>query len=307
MDDFEDKQQEWEIRSLFPENDVGRSLRQSAIDLWRATPLSERWDAVSIIQDAAAYVRSTFASNAYSHSGSLDEWFQLPTKSLTEMASHNRVLREQSYVELTDEEQELEWAAEAEQDRLDQMEQDGFFGRTLPYYPESDDWIYIRFGSMPEGASICGLTLDENEDGPNPWRVELGNLSHEAGICVFRGYRHPDHDGAYILEQPCFELARYGVGSQEDHLNAIIPRVEDGEVIPVLKIKGSLATTKAMNGMLRADLGSDGEYLLATNKPMSAEALSLDQVWVSESYSVKTLLWDRRGYDPDQQAPKFGF
>lgn len=295
MDEIERKEEEWDILGRFPNNDVGAVLRQRALRMWRSAADTDLWDIKLLLNDVATYANSVYRQNAFSHSGSLDHWFELPCLEFEVMAAEFRKQRAGSSHELTDEEQERLWAEEEEQERQDKMEEDGFFGRTLPLDPESGDWIYIRFGNMPsQKKSVFGLIREDTEDGPDPWRQELGNMTHEAGICVFKAYRHPDIKDAYVLEPPCFELARYGVSSPEEHLNAIIPIADSIEDIPVLKINGDLVSVKARDGSARADLGSDGEYLVDGHMPMHSERLTIDQVWISEKYSVTSLLQDWR-------------
>jgi len=151
---------------------------------------------------------------------------------------------------------------------------------------------------MPKtGRSVFGLMGEDNEDGVDPWRLELGNMTHEAGVCVFKAHRHPDVPDAFVLIQPHFELARYNVSNAVEHLLAIIPDAESLQDIPVLKIHGDLVTIKGGDKTLRADLGSDGEYLLDTGKHHDVEKIDISRVWASERVSVTELLQRYRRFD----------
>lgn len=139
-------------------------------------------------------------------------------------------------------------------------------------------------------AGVRCLTVwpdcEDLEDGQDAWKVELGNMTHEAGVCVFREYRHPDHPGHLVLLEPFFEHARYGVLGQEAHLLSIMPEADDVEDIPALQVDGTLKTIKGFDGSIRCELGSDGEYLVDVAAPMKVKPIDVSTVWVTEKASV---------------------
>ncbi|WP_315922494.1 hypothetical protein [Mesorhizobium sp. SP-1A] len=296
----DDRDNIYSIRSEFGYNVVAEALSDQAVNYYLAAAESKKDETYFEIRSAAGYVRHVFQTNAFTNDGSLDHWFELPTLGIQELARRQRELRtkwESEVTAISDEEHE---AIEAERERVSDLEDEGFYGRTVAYTPEMKNWIYIRFGKMPKtGRSAFGLMGEDNEDGVDPWRQELGNMTHEAGVCVFKAYRHPDVPDAFVLIQPHFELARYNVSNAEEHLLAIIPDAESLQDIPVIKIHGDLVTTKGRDGTLRADLGSDGEYLLDTGKPHEVEEIDISRVWATERVSVTELLQRYRRFDDD--------
>lgn len=296
----EDRDNIYSIKSEFDNNVVAQSLSEQAVNYYLAAPESKKNETYFQIRDAAGHVRHVFHTNAFTNDGSFDHWFELPILGIPELARRQRELRVKWHAEaaaISDDEHD---AIEAERERVSDLEDEGFYGRTVAYTPEMKDWIYIRFGKMPKtGRSVFGLMGEDNEDGVDPWRQELGNMTHEAGVCVFKAYRHPDVPDAFVLIQPHFELARYNVSNALEHLLAIIPDAESLQDIPVLKIHGDLITIKGGDKTLRADLGSDGEYLLDTGKPHEVEEIDISRVWSDESVSVSELLQRYRRFDSD--------
>jgi len=294
MDDIEQKFEEHALRSNFPPNTVGRALADEAVALWKsAMTESGRERAYRAAHLAASYANVCFSSNAFSREGNLSEWFSLPDIGIAELACRQQ-RRIDRFRSLTDEELERLEEEEDERERQDRLEEEGAYGRTLPWTSECDGWIFVRFGKMPlHGKSVFGLAREDNEDGPDPWRQELGGMTHEAGVSVFRAYRHPDVPDALVLMQPHFDLARYGVSSQREHLLSVIPRKGDGEV-EAFRIDGFLATCRGFDKSVRLELGSDGEYLVDARRPYSAIRLQLDSIWVSEWMRLDDLLNEAR-------------
>lgn len=288
------------IRSEFGHNVVAQTLSEQAVNYYLAAEESKKYETYYEVRDAAGYVRHVFHTNAFTNDGSFNGWFELPTLGIPELACRQRELRvkwDAEVAAISDEEHD---ALEAERDRISDLEDEGFYGRTVAYTSEMKDWIYIRFGKMPKaGKSVFGLMGEDNEDGVDPWRQELGNMTHEAGVCVFKAYRHPDVPDAFVLIQPHFELARYNVSNAQEHLLAIIPGAESLQDIPVLRIHGDLVTTNGRDKTLRADLGSDGEYLLDMGKPHEVEEIDISRVWADERVSVSELLQRYRNFTDD--------
>lgn len=295
MDEIDIRIARLDLVSRFPRNSVGRALARQALEAWDlADGEDAKYEVERLASDVAGHADLVFRQNAYYRDGDMSAWFCLPEAGLQEIARRQRELR-QAWLAANDDEEALA-AAEAEAERIDRLEDEGAYGRTLPLVPETDRWIYVRFGGMPAaGKSAFGLAREDNEDGPDPWRAELGNMTHEAGVSVFRAYRHPDRADAYVLMEPAFCLARYGVCDQESHLLAVVPDPDNGGEIAVLRLDGSLSWSKAFDGTRRAELGSDGEYLVDTGKPFTVHSLSLEDVWVSEQEPMPDFLARRRG------------
>lgn len=285
MEDFEIRMQELDLARNFDGSDVGRALADEALSLFRNVADEDgRHRVTEVAQDAGAFARLVFSGSAYDRRASMDEWFSLPEIGVVELASRMRALR-RAWLSSDDLTAEEERAAEL----ADEREDSGYYGRTLPYDAGSDQWIYIRFGGMPsEGLSRFGLAREDNEDGMDEWRRELGGMTHESGVSVFRAYRHPSVPDAYVLLEPTFELARYGVGSQIDHLLAVMG--DPDKETKAIKLDGRLKTIKARDGSTRVELGSDGEYLVDARQPYAVAEIGVDRLWTSERASVVQLL-----------------
>lgn len=312
MNDLEIRLVEQDILASFPRNEVGRALAEQALAAWRAaTDDDGRGQAENAASMAGNYAAHVFRTNAWFRDGDMEEWRTLPKLGIEEIFLRWKALRqawEDRLASVSDEEQ---WAADDEAARIDRLEAEGAYGRTLPYDPESERWIYIRFGGMPAvGKSVFGLAREDTEDGPDPWRQELGDMTHEAGVSVFRAYMHPDVEGAYVLVAPAFELARYGVPGQEAHLLSVFPRGKPGDTGTAIRVDGSLATCRAPDRTLRLELGSDGEYLIDPKKPCTVHPVDVASIWVSEKESLPDFLSRTRFYEmwsDDEPSGSEGF
>lgn len=263
----------------FARGRVREAVRDRIVDLWRSTPAGVREAILPRLYQVSAYIENIFRSNAFTRQGDLSEWFaleQIDTWELIERSDAWHALNHQATTASMDEE---DWDREDREDRL--------FGRTVVFEPASAEWIFVRFGGMPvSGVSRCGLIGEDLEDRRDEWKAELGNMTHEAGVCVFRAYRHPDHPEHLVLLEPFFEHARYGVPGQEAHLLSIMPEADDCEDIPAFQVDGSLKTIKGFDGSLRCELGSDGEYLVDVAAPVAVRPLDVSTLWVTEKASV---------------------
>jgi quinol monooxygenase YgiN len=237
----------------------------------------------------SAYIENIYRSNAFARQGDLSEWFALERMETSALIAKSNAWHDRNLLvapSFSDDE-ELD----------DEDSEDRFFGRTVAFEPSSSDWIFVRFGAMPvSGVSRCGLIGDDLEDGPDAWKTELGNMTHEAGVCAFRAYRHPDHPGHLVLMEPFFEHARYGVPGQEAHLLSIMPEADDCEGIPALQLDGELKTIKGFDGSLRCELGSDGEYLVDVTAPVVVRPLDVSALWVTEKARVIDVLASARSH-----------
>lgn len=234
------------------------------------------------LRDAACYATHELAANARMRSGDMSTWFALPDLPFDELARRGMALRASWAAAPNPEDAEsLELErrkADEEDERIAAIEEAGGFGRTHPYAPECEQHIYIRLGDVPrDGYSRFGLAVDDTEESPDPWRVATGNKAREAGMSVFRAYRHPDVPDAYVLVDPDFRKAIYDVISSEDHLLAVMP---EGR-FPVLRIDGS-PVVATRRGVERIVLGTDGEYLIDPARPWSATELPASAIWISE-------------------------
>lgn len=299
MDDLEAKFEGLHLASSFKVNSVGNAVRDKVVSHWNVTAPEARAVVLQQLKLVSSFVDQTFRENAFTHAGEMNRWFALAEATI-EALSVKAEEWKASFPVLTDEEMELLEQEEAKQERIWELEEQGAYGRTVAFEEGSADWIFLRFGDLPKSKrSICGIVIDEAEDYANGWREELGNMTHESGISIFRGYRHPSHPDNYVLLDPHYDLARYHVGGLTSHLLAIIPHVDDLSEIKMMKINGSLKTIKGLDGTLRCDLGSDGEYLLDGFKPHDVQEIALDTVWVSEKENVADFLRRCRNFDSD--------
>lgn len=302
VEDIERYAETLAIRDRFPRQ-TPISIVETAVTLFRQARHEAERDALDkMTAHAATYINHVLYQTVFSRRGDMETWFRLADMPLEDLAAAGHALRQEWHdrqAGMTDEqlerEQEEEYARETELEQQERLEDTGFYGRTLPYLPACEDWIYIRFGRMPkDGRSIFGLAGEDTEDGPDAWRTESGNRTHESGVCVLRAVRHTAIPDAYIVLQPEFSLALYGVGDFESYLLAIIPQYEEGEHRTVLRIDGSPCTVRARDNTLRLELGSDGEYMIDTGKSHTILPLTMDQVWVSEKQSAADFLNQRR-------------
>lgn len=291
MNDEEAKFEEASLRyHSFARGRVREAVRDRILAFWQGTPENMREVVLPQLFGVSAYIENIFRANAFNRQGDLSEWFALEhmeafTLLAKSKAWHARNLAASS---LSDDDAD-------ENDYED--EEAAVFGRTVAFDPSSVDWIYVRFGGMPKaGVSQCGLIGEDLEDGPDPWKAELGNMTHEAGVCVFRAYRHPDHPGHLVLLEPFFEHARYGVPGQEAHLLAIMPEVDSAADIPVLQVNGALKVIKGFDGSPRCELGSDGEYLIDIAAPVVTQPLDMNSIWMTERAAVVDVLANARRY-----------
>jgi hypothetical protein len=294
-----------DIRVMFPNEGIGRLIGERTATAYLQADTAERVRIQDAADAAALYANHILRRNAFTRDGDMSAWFAMEHMQIDEIAEYGRTLRndraaiDAASAPETDETREAEWRREAEVERIDALEDAGWYGRTLAYEPECDDWILIRFGDLPsEGVSRFGLAGEDDEDGPDQWRIETGNKTHEAGICVLRAMRHPSVPDAYIVLEPSFALALYGVTGFETYLDAIVPRLDDGSEIPVFRVDGSLKTCKGRDGTLRLDLGSDGEVMVDPAKPFEAIPVDFDLVWSGTDTSMRQLLASRRGWQP---------
>ncbi len=282
MDDLERKMEELDLSRGFTDDAVGRALCNEALSLLRSAGDGDRDAVLTIARDAATYARIVFMRSAFDRDADLDLWFAFPQVGISAMADMMRAERARWSVEDDAAEDIDEYEA---RDR----EESGFYGRTLPYDPQDDHWIFIRFGSIPkEGRSRFGLAGEDTEDGVDAWRQELGGMTHEAGVSVFKAYRHPSFHGHYVLIEPHFQMARYDVSDPTEYLLAVM----GGRDAPnkAIRVDGSLKTIRAMDGTTRIELGSDGEYLIDAFKPHSIFDIGLDVVWINERTPLSSLV-----------------
>ncbi len=296
MEDFEADEEERYLASGLRFGPVAASVRERIRSEWRATPREQREETLQRLRLVGSYAEGVFRSEAYLASGDMAKWFALEHMSLDEILNAARSL---PLPQPTTEEEDAAFDAKSERrHRMWDLEEQGYFGRTVEFDPKSSDWIFVRFGEVPESnRSVFGLGLSDAEGAQGDWRQESGNMTHEPGICVFRVHAHPGVHGAYVLMDPHYDLARYDVGGQTRHLLGVIPHTDTPDEVKAVKIGGHLKTINGMDGSLRCELGSDGEYLIDGLKPLKVESLELDQVWVSEGVSVRAFLCAHRKYE----------
>jgi hypothetical protein len=293
--DLDELQTKWDILGRFQSHGPSRAVAERAWDAWLNASPGERDALDDRIRAAATYANHLFQTNAWYRDGDMTAWFGMEDLHLDELARRGMALRAQWQAQEIDPDDEEAWAreeaAEAEEERITRLEDEGAYGRTVRHTPDHARYIYIRFGRMPkDGYSHFGLAKEDTEDGPDPWRVETGGKWRENGICVFRAYHHPDHPGHFILMEPHFSLALYGVDSAERHLLAVVP--EEGG--PVLRVDGSPVTCKARDGTTRIELGSDGEYLIDHRTVAAVEEVDVDRIWYGRGSRLTDLLERRR-------------
>jgi len=296
---LEDVATEWDIRSRFIQRGPGATLAERAVAAWRSAPHEEREAVLDMASAAATYASHQYYQNVWFRDGDMGPWFEMENLPFEEVARRGEELRarwrEEEQARLPDPDDEEAWdrlyaeesAAEAEQDRVRRLDDEGAYGRTVPHRPDYDRYVYIRFGRMPkDGYSHFGLAGEDTEDGPDPWRVETGGKWRESGTCVFRAYHHPEHPGHFVLIQPHFDQALYGIDGMDSHLLAVVPEEDP----TVLKLDGRPVTCKGMDGSVRIELGSDGEYMIDARTITAIEELTVDRIWVSESGRLEELL-----------------
>jgi len=290
MNDEDAKIEEASLRyHTFSRGRVREAIRDRVITMWQSTPANMRQVVLPQLFGVSAYIENLFRTNAFNRQGDLSDWFALEhmeTSALLEKSNAWRA-RNLAALSLSGDDEEVDY---------DELE-DAVFGRTVAFEPASADWIYVRFGGLPKsGVSQCGLIGGDLEDGPDPWKVELGNMTHEAGISVFRAYRHPDHMDHLVLMEPFFEHARYGVPGQEAHLLAIMPEANHAEDIHALQVTGTLKTIKGFDGSLRCELGSDGEYLIDIAAPAVVQPIDINSLWMTERATIVDVVRNARAH-----------
>ena len=272
----------------FARGRVREAVRDRLLDRWRATPADARDGVLPRLYQVSAYIEHIFRSNAFTRQGDLTEWFAFEDMDTD-------VLLERSDAWHVENRRAAE-ASSGDEGLDDDEADDRLLGRTVGFEPASSDWIFMRFGAMPvSGVSRCGLIGEDLEDRRDAWREELGNMTYEVGVCVFRAYRHPDHPGHLVLMEPFFEHARYGVPGQEAHLLSIMPNTDSwDEEIPALRVDGMLKTIRGFDGSLRCELGSDGEYLIDVAAPVDVVPLDMSSIWMSERARVVDVIASAR-------------
>jgi len=324
-DDIERLTEEADLRSSFPRGGSGLFLADAAVAEYRVAGTdAEREAARDRARLAATYAGHAWRLGAYDRHASLDDWHAIPARGYGDAVSRGEAVR--ASWAATDPapgpDDDEAWAAydaaeaarEAEAERVDRLEDEGAYGRTLAHTPDADTWIFVRFGHLPAGGrSAFGLAGEDTEDGPDPWRAEMGNMTHEAGMSVFRAYRHPDIEGDYVLIEPCFDHALYGVPGWESYLLSVIPRYRHGEERSAALVSGKPLASMARDRTMRLELGSDGEFLVDPRSPVSAEPLSLDKVHASPGMTVARLLerrvaheWETYPMDGDDEPSSPG-
>lgn len=235
---------------------------------------------------AMCYVRNAWEKGAYTRDGSLDDWWAIKGLTFEELVAKGQALKDQ-------------WAAMLHVDDDIEDEEDDWedysTDRTIPYHPQMDDWIYVRFGHFPrKGGSVFGLSTGPTEDSIDEWAVATGNKRSESGICVFRAYRHPDVEGAYIIMEPNTDKALYNARFDAPYLRGISGCETPDELAEkeVYVIEGSVCTVKDAARRLHVDLGSDGEFLIDPAKPKSVELIGSDMVYVSRDKSVAEFMFE---------------
>jgi hypothetical protein len=301
VDDFEADDEERYLLAGLNDGRVNESIRERIRSQWRQTPPEQRWDHLQDLRLIASYAEGIFRSEAYRASGDMRKWFDLENKPLDDILALAKAAREAAQSSQVDDEA---YEAETErQHRMWDLEEQGYFGRTVEFDPNSGDWIFVRFGELPKDKrSVFGLGLSDAEDTQGGWKQESGNMTHEAGICVFRAHAHPGLPGAYVLMDPHYDLARYDVGGQTRHLLGIIPQADSLDEIKAVIINGHLKTSKARDGSLRCELGSDGEYLIDGFKPVVSTLVPLENIWVSNNVSVADFLREYRQFENEMTA-----
>lgn len=283
MENIERRLEELDLARDFSDDTVGRALREEALVLLHAARDDNREAVIQMAREAAGYARIVFMRCAFVRDATMDEWFSLPILGVEAVAAKMETERASWRDAVEDADEDIE--AERRQDR----EESGFYGRSLPYEPKDDRWIFIRFGSMPsEGRSRFGLAREDNEDGVDDWRRELGGMTHEAGVSVFKAYRHPSFRDHYVLIEPHFTMARYGVSEPLEHLFAVMG--DRDEPKSAVKVDGLLKTIRALDGTTRIELGSDGEYLIDAFRPYTTQNIGLDQLWMGDRTRIIDLL-----------------
>lgn len=272
-----------EVRHCFPRGEVGTLLASQVLSAFDAAADDRVRETVAYeARLASEYARQCYARGGWFHDADLSEWFSLPALGFRELAARQARALE-------------EWRSRlADADDDDSSHDVHDWGRTLPWDDACTRWMFVRFGDVPAGGrSRFGLAREDTEDGPDPWKFELG-MTHEAGVCVFRCRRHPDVRGAVLLVEPHYSLARYDVPSMAGHLLSVIP---DAEAEPkVFLLSGTPCRVRGRDGSWRTELGSDGEYMLDPGQPIHVKETGLDDVFVSMGTSVREFLLVRRGY-----------
>jgi hypothetical protein len=140
----DDRENIYSIKSEFDNNVIAEALSEQAVNYYLAAAENKKDETYWEIKSAAGYVRHVFHANAFTNDGSLDHWFELPSLGIPELARRQGELHVKWDAEATSISDEEYAAIEVELDRVSDLENEGFYGRTVAYTPEMKDWIYIR-------------------------------------------------------------------------------------------------------------------------------------------------------------------
>ena len=281
----EEKTYRWDyLRDSCFQTNIGKYVADEIIQ--RAKEVSQDdWESealddftINVVGPIRIYLSSLLRS-AHDRQSDLKLWFNIPNLSFDQIT----IAAKQYYTsKLTTTSEE-----EEEEDEYDDEYWDKMVGY-LPYSPEMDTQHFIRFGKPNKfGRSVFGLAADDNEDGPDQWRIESGNKTHEAGISVFVASRSISDPNGWVIHIPDFRNARYSPPSQASYIQSILPKplfskwMHDHKTPVAYWIDGSIVTSKLRKG-LAAELGSDGEYLINTSKPFTSHVIPLENIYISE-------------------------
>jgi hypothetical protein len=140
--DLDELQTKWDILGRFQSHGPSRAVAERAWDAWLNASPGERDALDDRIRAAATYANHLFQTNA---------WYR------DELARRGMALRAQWQAQEIDPDDEEAWAreeaAEAEEERITRLEDEGAYGRTVRHTPDHARYIYIRFGKCPRTAT----------------------------------------------------------------------------------------------------------------------------------------------------------
>ena len=232
----------------------------------------------------------------------LTEWFNLKNLSLDQILTLAKQYYKQQYKPYDSNEEE-----DNDDDFPEEFnEKIGF----CVYHEQMDHFHFMRFGQIPKtGRSIFGLAGEDNEDGPDEWRTETGNKTHEAGISVLQVHRNDNDPQGWILQTPNFAHARYGIQNFDDYLLTILPMKQlyiwkkNPTHSVAFHIEGSIVTINMpinkKKSIQMAELGSDGEFLINPKKPMKITPVNPEHVYLSSNIKLLDFLNSKHYFEKD--------
>ena len=223
----------------------------------------------------------------YDRRHDLSEWFQLDKLNYQQLLQ--RTKQSIKPIEYSNDDDE-------EEDEIEVSETSRF----VPYLEDMENWHYIRFGRIPtQGGSHFGLAGDDNEDGPDEWRKETGGMTREAGVSVFRAARSHNDPQGWEIFMPDFDRARYQVSDEISYMKSILPAAsiakwrKNPDTPLALLLHGSPVTIKMQRSKTPfIELGSDGEYLIDTKKPLRVTNVGIDHIYISRDQKLLDLYPD---------------